>query len=99
MKKSAKKSEKPSTDGQSVTTTYSTLTSQEQNALEVFAKHEHIWVLYEATGEIVNFHPHIRQELVDAYKVFQPHYHYNQGCSVCIAEMLRDIYRFYYIKK
>jgi len=47
------------------------------------------------TGEIVNFHSHVRKEVVDAYKVHDPHYHYNDACSVCIAEMLVTIYRWY----
>jgi hypothetical protein len=99
MKKSAKSSEKLSTSGQSVSTASSTLTSEEESALQTLARHEHIWLLFNQTGEIVNLFPHVKQEIVDAYKVFDPHYHANFSCGACMAEMLKIVYNFYDTKK
>jgi hypothetical protein len=59
------------------------------------SKHEHIWTLFQQSGEVVNFFPETRKELVEAYKVFNPHYHVNLSCGACIAEMLKIIYNFY----
>jgi hypothetical protein len=47
------------------------------------------------TGEVVNLHPHIKEEIVNAYRIEHPHYHYNSNCSACIAEMLTTIYSYY----
>lgn len=68
---------------------------KEDQHLQTLSKHKGIYDLYVKTGEIVNFHSHVRKEVVDAYKVHDPHYHYNDACSVCIAEMLVTIYRWY----
>ena len=68
---------------------------KEENHLLILAKHKHIFDLYEKTGEIVNLHPHIREEIVSAYKVEFPYFHYNSNCSACVGEMLYTIYNYY----
>lgn len=62
---------------------------------ETFAKYEHIYDMFVRTDELVNFHPHVRAELAAAYRNVEPHYHYNDACSACIAEMIVTIYRWY----
>ena len=47
------------------------------------------------TQEVVGLAPHIRNEIVDAYKVENPNYHYTKDCSICILEMLVTVYRWY----
>lgn len=68
---------------------------EEKPHLKVLSSHKHIYDLFEKTGELVNFHPHIRSEIVEAYKVEHPHYSYNQSCSACIMEMITTIYKWY----
>lgn len=63
--------------------------------MEVLARHRPIYENYQKTGEMINLHPHIRQEIVDAYRVEFPHYHYNGSCYVCILEMMATIYKWY----
>jgi hypothetical protein len=69
--------------------------SSEKPHLITLSKHKGIYDLYIQTGEIVNLHPHIKDEIVNAYKVEFPFYHYQKNCSVCLAEMLVTIYRWY----
>lgn len=69
--------------------------SKEEEHLKILAKHKHIFDLYEKTGEIVNLHPHIRDEIVNAYKVDFPLFHYNPNCAACTGEMLITIYNWY----
>jgi hypothetical protein len=88
-----------STNGQKANTTSATLTQEEELHLTTLSKHKHIFDFYMKTQEIVNFHPHIRLEVVNAYKFWNPHYHYDDKCPVCIAEMLHTIYSFYNLKQ
>lgn len=67
----------------------------EEKDLQVFLKYKPIHDLFAKTGELVNFAPHIRKELVDAYKNYEPHYHYNERCQACIIEMITIIYRWF----
>ena len=77
-------------------TTSSKLTLSEDQYLQVFARHKHIWDFFNNTGEMVNFHLHIQQELLEAYqKLHDPYYHYNRTCPVCIAEFIHRIYNWY----
>ena len=94
-KKKGKPMAKNSMDGQVENSISSTSISEDEKYLSVLSKHKHIWDLYDLTGEIVNFHVHIRGEVVEAYRHWHPHYRYNDGCSACIAEMLNIVYRFY----
>ena len=48
--------------------------------INTLLKHKSIFDLYVKTGEIVNLHPHIRDEIVKAYKTEFPHYSYNSNC-------------------
>lgn len=68
---------------------------QDKIHLEVLSMHKHIYDNYLKTGEVINFHPHIQQEIVDAYKVEHPYYVYNHRCYSCIVDMLVTIYRWY----
>jgi len=67
--------------------------------LKIFETHKHIYDFYLKTDEIVNLHPHIKQELLDAYRVFDPYYFVNLNCPACVAEFLDLIYRVYELKK
>jgi hypothetical protein len=51
--------------------------------------------MYMKTQELVGFAPHIRNEVVNAYKVEHPHYDYNANCHICVCEMLVTIYKWY----
>lgn len=51
--------------------------------------------MYVKTQELVGFAPHIRNEVVNAYKVEHPHYEYNANCHICIVEMIVTIYKWY----
>jgi len=67
----------------------------EEKHLQTLLLHKHIYDMFEKTGELVNFHPHIRKEVADAYRVEHPHFHYNDNCTACICEMITTIYRYY----
>jgi hypothetical protein len=47
------------------------------------------------TGEVVNFWHHVQEEILNAYKVEFPHYHYQRTCPVCVAEFLVRVYTWY----
>jgi hypothetical protein len=47
------------------------------------------------TGEIVNFHHHIQNEILEAFKLEHPHYHYQRTCPVCVANFLVTVYNWY----
>lgn len=84
-----------SKNGQTESTIFSKLTSEEENCLKVLLEHKHIYDLYEKTGELVNFHAHIQNEILDAYQGIEPHYSYNRGCPVCVAEFMDKVYKWY----
>lgn len=69
--------------------------SNDKRIIDVFTKHKPIYDLYAKTGEIVNLHSHIRNEIVNAYKLAHPNYHYNQNCDTCVAEMLHTTFKWY----
>jgi len=81
--------------GQKESTTSQMLTLPEKPHLQTLLKHKHIYDMYMKTQELVGFPLHVRQEVVDAYRVEHPHYTYNQNCHVCVCEMLVTIYRYY----
>ena len=63
---------------------------------QTFAAHRHFWEFFQRTGELVNFHHPIQQELLDAYRAeVDAYYHYNNNCAVCVVEFLNKVYRFY----
>lgn len=66
--------------------------------IEILSKHKSIYDMFTKTGELVNFAPHIRSEVVNAYKMVDPYYHYNDRCQACIIDMLMTIYRWYETK-
>jgi len=70
-------------------------TNNEDGHLKVLSEHKHIYDFYIKTGEVVNLHPHIKADIVNAYKVEFPHYHYNMACAACTIEMLVQVYRWF----
>lgn len=70
--------------------------NEEPNYLKVFAKHKHIYDFYYKSGEMVNFHHDIQDELLAAYREAKdPYYDYNRRCPACVCEFLTTIYRWY----
>ena len=63
--------------------------------LEVLKKYKYIYDMFYKTGEIVGLHPHIREEIVSAYKVKFPHFHYQKTCAACTGDMLKEVYTWY----
>jgi len=47
------------------------------------------------TNSVVGLTPEIKNEIVNAYKVHDPYFHYNDRCNACIAEMLHIVYNWY----
>jgi hypothetical protein len=84
-----------SMNGQSENITSQRLTLPEKPHLQTLLKHKHIYDMYMKTQELVGFAPHIRNEVVNAYKVEHPHYDYNANCHICVCEMLVTIYKWY----
>ena len=84
-----------STNGQSQSTTLSTSTKVEKQHLTILSKHKHYYDFYMRTGEVVNFWHHVQEEILNAYKVEFPHYHYQRTCPVCVAEFLVRVYTWY----
>ena len=84
-----------SKNGQTESTTSLKLTNEEKNCLTILSKHKHIYDLYEKTEQIVNFHHEIQNELLEAYRLIDPHYGYNRSCPVCVVEFIVTIYRWY----
>lgn len=48
--------------------------------------------MFMKTGEML-LPPHIKNEIVQAYMVEHPHYHYTHTCPACVAEMLVTVYK------
>lgn len=71
------------------------LTKSDQPHLETLKKYKYIFDNYKKTGEVTNLFPHIRAEIVDAYRAEFPHYNYNGSCYECVVEMLTVIYKWY----
>lgn len=43
---------------------------------------------------MVNFHHHIQNEVLAAFHaLYDPYYHYNRSCPVCVAEFLTRVYQ------
>jgi hypothetical protein len=66
--------------------------SKEKLAVDALMKHKKIYDLYAKCGEIVNFYPEVQDEVLKAVQVFDPHYHYNSRCPICVAEFLHHAY-------
>ena len=86
------------TSGQKQTTNSQTSIKEEEPHIKTLSLHKQIYDTYIATGELINFHPHIRQEVAEAYRVEFPNYTYNVSCGECIVEMLVTVYKWYYEK-
>jgi hypothetical protein len=72
------------------------LTNVDLPHLAVFAKHKHFYDFFDKTGELVNFHAEIQNELLTAYhNLFDPYYHYQRTCAACVAGFLTLAYRQY----
>jgi len=86
---------KKSTNGQSKIIPLPKSIKKENPSLTILSKHKHFYDFYMQTGEIVNFHHHIQNEIFDAYKVEHPHYYYQRTCPVCVANFLVTVYNWY----
>ena len=95
MKKQGKITAKHLGSGEEKNTTYSTSIQDVAPHLKVLSKHKHIYDFYVHTGELVNFHADIHNEVIEAYRVVNPHYHYNRSCPACVCDMLKDVYNYY----
>ena len=84
-----------STNGQSQNTTLSTSTKVEKSHLTILSKHKHYYDFYMKTGEIVNFWHDVQKEILNAYLVEFPHYHYQRTCPACVAQFLVEVYTWY----
>lgn len=84
-----------SKNGQQESTISSPSTTNEKPHLKKLAEHKHIYDFYVQTGEVVGLHPHVKDEIVSAYRVEFPFYHYNMACPSCTIEMLETIYKWY----
>ncbi len=84
-----------STNGQVKNTTLPQSTKTEEPHIKTLSKYKEIYEIYIKTGEIVNLYPHVKSEIIDAYRVEHPHYHCNISCAACVAEMLVTIYNWY----
>ena len=67
----------------------------EEPHLQTLSKHKHIYDLFVSSGTVVGFTHDIQTEVLNAYRVHDPHYHYNHNCPACVAEMISIIYRWY----
>ena len=95
MKKQDKITAKRLENGGEENTTFLTSTPDVAPHLKVLQKHKHIYDFYVHTGELVNFHADIHNEVIEAYRVVNPHYHYNRSCPACVCDMLKDVYKYY----
>lgn len=86
---------KSSTSGQKKTTQSLTSIEQEKPHLKILSKHKHFYDFYMASQEIVNFSHEIQNEILEAFKVEHPHYHYQRTCPVCVSNFLVTVYRWY----
>ena len=82
--------------GQKKNTTLQKSTNADTPHLAVFAKHRHFYDFFDKTGELVNFHAEIQEELLTAYRyLFDTYYHYQRTCAACVAGFLTLAYRQY----
>lgn len=97
MKKREKTTATDSTSGQKQSTTSSRSTSEsEDRFLQVFSKHQPIWLLFKNSQELVNFSHDKQAELLIAYRMLvDPYYHYNMACPVCVQEFITRCYTWY----
>ena len=70
----------------------------EDQHLQTLSTHKHIYDLFEQTGELINFTAEIQNEIVNVYKIENPHYHYNRSCRACVCDMIKTIYNWYNTK-
>ena len=84
-------------NGQQGSITLQTLTKDEPSYLAVFAKHRHIYDLFNRSGEMINFFGDIQDELLIAYReaTGDVHYNFTRTCPACIAEFLCRVYNWY----
>ena len=78
---------KKSMSGQSKITPLPTLIKKENPSLTILSRHKHFYDFYMQTGEIVNFHHHIQNEILEAFKLEHPHYHITMN-SVNIINLI-----------
>ena len=67
----------------------------EEPHMKILSQHKEIYDRYMVCGEIVNLFPHIKNDIVNAYKFYHPQYEFNSHCASCVADMLVTVYKFY----
>jgi hypothetical protein len=85
---------KKSINGELKTTISEPSTTPDEPHLQILLAHKGIWDLFKVSQEIVGFHPHIQDAVLEAYRVEHPHYSYNRNCPACVAEFLSLAYRY-----
>jgi hypothetical protein len=83
------------TSGQKKGTTLQPLTNNEQPHLKTLLKHKHYHDMIVNSGELVNFWDDVQNELLEVYRLKEPHYNYNRRCPACVCEFLVNLYKLY----
>ena len=81
--------------GPNENTTLPTLTEPAAPHLLTLLQHRHYYQMFVVSETLVNFHGPVQNAIVEAYKVHDPHYHYDRNCGACVAEMLVTVYRWF----
>jgi len=59
-------------------------------------RHLHYWHFYNKTGELVNFYPHVKTELLQVMRTeIDPYYHLNDSCPACVVEFINRLFKWY----
>jgi hypothetical protein len=65
-------------------------------SIATLQRHKHYYDGYVKSQELVNFWPHVVQELLDVYRAeYDQWYHLNKRCNACKIEFLLLIYKLY----
>ena len=83
------------TNGQLESTTLQTSTADAKPHLKTLSEHKHVYDFFMRSQELVGFHPHIQDEVFNAYMVEHPHFHVNRTCPACLVEALVIVYNWY----
>ena len=67
-----------------------------QQSIEVMTRYYPKWELFKKCGEIIGFHPHEVNELLNVYRVeVDDYYHFNRACAECFKEFFIKIFSWY----
>jgi len=68
---------------------------KEDKHFQTLLKYEHFFDTYMMSQTISGLFPEARKEIVDAYRIEFPHYHYTENCPVCIAGMIVEVFTWF----